>query len=141
MGVCDLCSDAVVTTGPDMPVAEAAALVRECGVKTLVVVESDGVAIKPIGTADAADLGVAASRLSQYGVTVGDVMNRRLVTCRWDDTLPHALDLMRATSDGMILVLNDQSGFCGVLTPAAVRGWLVECMSHLRPAAETIASP
>lgn len=93
-----LASPIVVTATPETSAAQAARLMREHHVGSLVVVDSGAVAGKPVGIVTDRDLvlAVMAEGLDASLFTVGDVMSTDLATIGNDASLLAAIERLRA---------------------------------------------
>jgi len=97
MAVNVVCNPNVATVGAGQGVAEAAAMMRDQHVGTLIVVEPRGGAFMPVGILTDRDIvvGVIAKGIDPDAVTVGDTMTREPLTVREDSSLEFALREMR----------------------------------------------
>ena len=97
MAVNVVCNPNVATVGAGQGVAEAAAMMRDQHVGTLIVVEPRGGAFMPVGILTDRDIvvGVIAKGTDPDAVTVGDTMTREPLTVREDSSLEFALREMR----------------------------------------------
>jgi CBS domain-containing protein len=95
----DICTKKTVVATPETTVAAAAQLMRRNHVGTIVVCErkGKGAAEMPVGIVTDRDIvvEVVAPDLRADTITVGDIMDRRLVTVRENESVLEALSLMR----------------------------------------------
>lgn len=113
MTVADLMTSDVEFVPPDTPVSEAAAIMGDLGVGAL-----------PIGTAD--DLqGILTDRDILFRVVarnrepatlVGDVMTTTIFSCRPEDSVAAALNLMGARNIRRLPVLDNNGRVVGLVT-------------------------
>lgn len=94
MRVQEIMTTGVVTTTPTAPVETARGLMRQKGIKHLVVRDGSGV----VGVLSARDL------LRAQGA-VGDVMTRDVVTVAPTETVKKAANMMRGRSIGSLVVI------------------------------------
>jgi CBS domain-containing protein len=117
MRIADIHTRRVVHIGATASVREAAELMRTRHVGALVVVEEkDGERI-PVGMVTDRDivLAVVAPGVNVEALTVGDVMTRPVVTCREDQDLFAAIELMRERGVRRLPVLNAKGSLAGVI--------------------------
>jgi CBS domain-containing protein len=97
MTVGEICNPNVATIGAGDSIVDAATLMRQQHVGTLIVLERRRGAAVPIGILTDRDIavGIVAKRVAPDSVNVGDVMTRDLLTVREDASLEFALREMR----------------------------------------------
>jgi CBS domain-containing protein len=118
MNVGELCNRETVVAYRDTPLAEAAALMREHHVGSLVVVVNRLSERVPVGILTDRDIVVAvvAKGVESKTLTVNDVMTGGLVTVREQDGLTDALRLMRENGVRRLPVLTHSGALAGILT-------------------------
>lgn len=114
----ELATRTVITATPETTAAQAARLMREEHVGSLVVLGADATDAKPIGILTDRDLvlAVMAEQLDPALFTVGDVMSVQLVTAAADDDLLQAVALMRQHRVRRLIVLEPDGRLAGVVT-------------------------
>jgi CBS domain-containing protein len=100
------------------PVVDAARKMRELDVGFLPVVASDGAAVGTLTDRDIA-LRVAAEERS-LETRVEEVMTAKVITCRPQDDLRRAEELMRANQVSRVVVLEDDGRIAGVISLADI---------------------
>lgn len=118
MNVGELCNREVVFAYRDTRLVEAARLMREHHVGSLLaVVERHGERV-PVGILTDRDIVIAvvAKELDPRGLTVGDVMTGDLAMVREQDSIADALRLMREKGVRRVPVLTHKGTLAGLLT-------------------------
>jgi|SRR5262245_48662381 len=97
MNLGEICNRIVVYADRGMPLTDAANLMREHHVGSLVVVDETARGRVPVGILTDRDIviEVVAGKVDLRTLTVGDVMASDVVTAREDDSIVDALHLMR----------------------------------------------
>lgn len=92
----DICTQQVVCTHRNATVSEAARLMREFHVGTLVVADGEQDSVVPVGLVTDRDIvvGVVGPKLDPDGVIVGEIMNRTLITAQEDDDVYDTIQKM-----------------------------------------------
>ena len=118
MGLSDICNRSVVVTSVKTSVQEAARLMREHHVGSLVVVEETARGRKPVGIITDRDIviEVVAARVEPATVTVGEIMGPDLVTARESAEPWETIELMRREGVRRIPVLSDDGFLVGIVT-------------------------
>ena len=118
MGLSEICNRSVVVAAPKASVEEAARLMREHHVGSVVVVEETAQGRRPIGIVTDRDLvvEVIASRVAPATVTVGEIMGPGLVTARESDEPWDTIRLMRREGVRRIPVVGDDGCLVGIVT-------------------------
>lgn len=139
MTVGELCSRIVVFAEPGMEVAEAARLMREQHVGSLVVVEEAPEGRVPVGILTDRDItvGILAKGLDPRTLRVGEVMTAEVSTVREQDDVLDALRLMRAKGVRRLPVTGAGGVLVGILSLDDVLEDVAEQMADL---ARAIAS-
>lgn len=132
MRVGEACNRTVVTADAALGVIEAAQLMREQHVGTLVVVER-GEGGRPIGILTDRDIVVEAvaesAPLEQIGIS--DIMSTDILTAREGDDLLEALDRMHNAGVRRMPVVNGGGRLIGILALDDVLELLTEVMGRL----------
>ena len=118
MNAGELCNREVVFAYRNTPLVEAARLMREHHVGSLVVVVDRLSERVPVGILTDRDIVVAvvAKELDPRGLTVGDVVTGELIAVREKDGIPDALRLMREKGVRRVPVLTHSGALAGILT-------------------------
>ena len=117
MSMAGICNRRVVMIGAEESVLEAATLMREQHVGDVVVTRSNGRRI-PIGIITDRDIVVAvvAPGLDPKLITVGDVMQRQLVTAPMAQGVQETLQQMRAKGVRRMPLVDDGGALVGIVT-------------------------
>ncbi len=118
MNAGDLCNREVVVAYRDTPLAEAARLMREHHVGSLLVAIDRGKERVPVGILTDRDIVVAvvAKELDPRTLKVGDVMTAGIVAAREEDGLSDILRLMRERGVRRVPVVTESGALAGILT-------------------------
>jgi CBS domain-containing protein len=118
MSVGQICNRDTVIVRKEESVVDAAKLMREFHVGSVVVVEDTEGGVKPVGILTDRDLVVEilAAELDPNAVAVGDVMSYELAAAREEDGLWDTLQRMRAKGIRRLPVVNGQGLLTGILT-------------------------
>ena len=118
MNAGDLCNREVVFTYRRTRLVEAARLMREHHVGSLVVVVDRRSERVPVGILTDRDIVVAvvAKEIDPRTLTVGDVMTGELLTVREHDGIQDALRLMREKGVRRVPVITHSGALAGILT-------------------------
>ena len=118
MGLSEICNRSVVVTAAKTSVQEAARLMREHHVGSLVIVEETARGRRPVGIVTDRDIvvEVVAARVEPATVTVGEIMGPGLVTARESDEPWETIQLMRQKGVRRIPVLGDDGLLVGIVT-------------------------
>ncbi len=119
MNVGEVCSREVVFAQRDTPLVEAAQLMRQHHVGSLVVVAADPPAsLMPVGMLTDRDIVVAAvaKEVDPHTLRVGDVMSADASLVREQDSIPDALRAMREKGVRRLPVVNAGGGLVGIIT-------------------------
>ena len=136
MGLSDICNRSVVVTSAKTSVQEAARLMREHHVGSLVVVEETARGRKPVGIVTDRDIviEVVAARVEPATVTVGEIMGPGLVTARASAEPWETIELMRRGGVRRIPVLSDEGFLVGIVTVDDLLELLAEQLDGLAKA-------
>lgn len=106
----------VVTATPETTAVQAARLMREHHVGSLVVIDAGAVAGKPVGIVTDRDLvlAVMAEGLDAALFTVGDIMSRDLATVATDASLATAVERLRDRRLRRLVVVDGVGRVVGV---------------------------
>ncbi|MBS1169245.1 MAG: histidine kinase [Burkholderiaceae bacterium] len=127
------CNREVVITEPGTNVLEAAQLMRQYHVGTLVVAEKvDGI-VRPKGIVTDRDLvlGVMAADLKPDTILVSDIMPDSLYTVRDEESVSETMRIMRSHGVRRILVVDWQGGLQGIVSVDDLIALLTEEMQEL----------
>jgi CBS domain-containing protein len=118
MNVGEICNREVVLTERRTPITDAARLMREHHVGSLVVADRKGAAWVPAGILTDRDIVVAvvAGGVDPAKLMVTDVMSNDLVTVREGDSVFDALGLMRRRGIRRVPVLAADGTLVGIVT-------------------------
>lgn len=118
MNIGEICNREVVVCYRGTPLTEAARLMREQHVGSLVVVVDRLSERVPVGIVTDRDITVAviAKGLDPKALTVGDVISEALVTVREQDDLFDALRVMRQRGVRRLPVLTRSGALAGLIT-------------------------
>ncbi len=113
----EVCNRTVVVVGREMPLSEAAKLMRENHVGSLVV-SKNTYGRKPVGIVTDRDMvvEVLAEDLDYRTLTVGEIMGDKLVIAKETDDSLDTLMLMRASGVRRIPVVTDKGDLAGIVT-------------------------
>jgi CBS domain-containing protein len=129
----EYCNREVIITGPESTVNEAARLMRQHHVGTLVVVERMGTLNRPLGIVTDRDLviEVLAQELSVDSVTVSDVMSPAPVQAAETETLLNTIALMQSRGVRRIIVVDEAGSLQGLISADDVIELIAEAMDNL----------
>lgn len=133
MGIGELCSREVVFVSPGESVGEAARLMREHHIGSLVVVDRKQAMKRPIGMITDRDVavGVVALGLDPEATPVEVVMRGSVSTLRENDGVARAVALMRSEGVRRIPVVDASGALVGILAADDLIDLLAEEMSGL----------
>jgi CBS domain-containing protein len=133
MNAGEICNREVVVAYRDMSLIEAAGLMREQHVGSLVVVVDRLSERVPVGMVTDRDLTVAvlAKEIDPGSLTVKDVMTADLATLREQDSITDALRLMRERGVRRLPVLTRSGALAGILTIDDVLDIVAEQLSDI----------
>jgi CBS domain-containing protein len=111
-----VCNRNVVSATAEMPVVEAARLMRRLHVGTLVVVDQEG--RRPVGMITDRDIVVeaVASGMDNATLTIGEIMGPSLTSVHDDEDAQDTLDLMRERGVRRIPVVNASGSLVGIVS-------------------------
>lgn len=133
MTIGEICSRITVLAGRSTPLTEAARLMREHHVGSLVVVEEEGRGRVPVGIVTDRDIvvEVLAPELDYRTVSVGEIMSTDLITVREQDDVLDALRLMRRRGIRRIPVVTESGTLAGIVTIDDVLEIVAEQLDNL----------
>ena len=113
----EICNREVVVATRETTTADAAKLMRDHHVGTLVVIEREHGAQKPVGIITDRDLVVEiiAMDLDPHTLTVGEVMGPGLVTARESDGVRETLELMRHSGMKRVPIRSARGHLLGIV--------------------------
>ena len=113
-----ICVRDVVIAGPAMSVREAAGLMRDYHVGSLVVAEETNGKTIPVGILTDRDLAVEvlATGLDADSVTVGDIMSDHLMLVVEDESLWDVIQRMRSEGVRRVPVVDNRGSLIGILS-------------------------
>ncbi len=147
MSVGQICNRDTVIVRKEDSIVEAAKLMREFHVGSVVVVEDVAEGIKPVGILTDRDLVVEilAAELDPNAVAVGDIMSYELASAHEDDGLWDTLQHMRAKGVRRLPIVNGQGLLVGILSSddllellAGELGQLVKLINKEREREQTV---
>jgi CBS domain-containing protein len=115
----EICNREVVLAPRDTPIVEAAKLMRQCHVGTVVVVdEVNDDRRLPVGIVTDRDLVVeiVATELDPKTITVGDVMASELVTAGESEGLVEAMEVMRRKGVRRLPIVDKAGHLVGIVS-------------------------
>jgi CBS domain-containing protein len=133
MNAGELCNREVVTTGRDTGIIEAAKLMRDHHVGSLVVVEEKDGRPEPVGILTDRDIvmEVIAEDVGVADVAVGDVMSYALLKVNEKDSVFDTAQRMRARGVRRVPVIRDNGELAGILALDDILELLSEELSML----------
>jgi len=145
----DACNRQVVAASRDMPLGEAARVMRECHVGSLVVVEETGAGRVVVGMLTDRDIvtAVVAKDVNAAALRVDDVMTRDVVTARESDSVLDVLAAMRRRAVRRVPVVGAKDELVGVVAADDVLGFIADELRTLvqalvaQPGREQLARP
>lgn len=128
MKIGELCNRVVVFAYKNMPLTEAAKLMREHHVGSLIVVREDDSKRTPVGIITDRDIvvEVLAAGLDFRTLTVGEIMTDELITAREQDDTLDVLGVMRKRGIRRIPVVTPSGALAGIATIDDILGVLSE---------------
>lgn len=118
MNIGEICSRVVVFARKTMPLSDAAKLMREHHVGSLVVIDGEDRERIPVGIITDRDIvvEVLAAGLDYREVTVGDIMATELMTAREQDSMLDVLRAMRRGGIRRMPVVTASGSLAGIVT-------------------------
>jgi CBS domain-containing protein len=117
MNAGELCNRQVITANRDTNVSEAAQLMRDKHVGSLIIVEERDNHMEPVGILTDRDIviEVLAEKVDPEAVTVGDIMTRAVLKVCEQDSVLETAQRMRARGVRRVPVITNQGELAGVL--------------------------
>lgn len=136
MRIADICTRHVIHVGADSSLREVAETMRKHHVGAVVVIEPPNGERIPVGIVTDRDivLAVIARGVAVDALRVGDMMTRHVITCRDDQELFDAIQLMRERGVRRLPVLNGKGGLVGMVSADDIYGALSMHMRELSQA-------
>ena len=134
MTIGDICTRVTVFTTRETTVAEAAKLMRQHHVGTLVVVEDvNGAKRVPVGIVTDRDavVEVMATGLDPNAITVGDIMGQELVTARENEGVLETMQIMRYKGVRRLPIVGKAGELIGIVSIDDLLEVLAEELSEL----------
>ena len=133
MKASEFCNREVVIIEKDATVAEAAALMREYHVGSIVVVDGEAGPKRPIGVLTDRDIVMefVTQDLSPADIAAGDAVGYDVVTVSEDAGLYETVELMRDRAVRRVPVVDADGGLVGLVASDDALELLVEQLSHL----------
>lgn len=133
MSISEFCNREVVFATRDMSLPEAARLMREYHVGSLVVVDEVNGKRVPVGVVTDRDIviEVIAQSLDLDGFSVGDIMGPQLISVQEKDGVFETIRLMRTKGIRRIPVVNQEGGLVGIISADDILDLLAEEMAEL----------
>jgi signal-transduction protein with cAMP-binding, CBS, and nucleotidyltransferase domain len=129
----ELCNRTVVTAGRDTTITDAARLMRDHHVGSIVVVDETAASAVPVGILTDRDivLEIIAKEVSTDDVSVGDIMSYALLKVGEDDSVFEAAQRMRARGVRRVPVTGTGGELVGILALDDILELLSEELSLL----------
>jgi CBS domain-containing protein len=130
----EICNRRVVIAGRETTVAEAAKLMRQHHVGSIVIVEQvNGARRLPVGIVTDRDVvvEVVAPELDARVITVGDIMVPELVTARETEGVLETMEIMRHKGVRRLPIVGAEGELVGIVTIDDLLEILAEEMSEL----------
>lgn len=133
MPIGEFCNREVVIAERSTPVYEAARLMRQHHVGTIVIVEQAVGTRRPVGIVTDRDIviEVVVNNLNPETVLVAEIMGDKLATVRERDGVFEAIHLMRQKGIRRIPVVDDEGALQGIVSVDDMVGLLAEEMAEL----------
>jgi CBS domain-containing protein len=133
MSAGEYCNRDVVVAKKTLTAREAAKLMREQHVGTLVVIEPGDKGVQPVGMLTDRDLVVelVAAEVDSETITVGDIMSTDITTTPEDTKLMDAIELMKNKGIRRLPVVDATGSLAGILTVDDVIDLIAEQLSDL----------
>jgi CBS domain-containing protein len=133
MNIGELCTRYVVLAYPTTTLAQAAQLMREHHVGSLVVARENDAGKTPIGIITDRDMvvEVLAAGLDYTRLTVGDVMSRELVTAREEESALDVLSRMRQRGIRRVPVVSSSGTLTGIISIDDLLAITAEELDHV----------
>jgi signal-transduction protein with cAMP-binding, CBS, and nucleotidyltransferase domain len=128
-----LCNRNVVTANRETSISEAARLMRDRHVGSLIIIEKRDQRVEPVGILTDRDIvvEVLAEDVDPNIVTVGDIMTSAVLKVNENDSILETAQRMRARGVRRVPVVTNQCDLVGVLAQDDILGLLSEELSLL----------
>ena len=128
-----LCNRNVVSANRETSISEAARLMRDRHVGSLIIIEQRDHRIEPVGILTDRDIvvEVLAEDVDSNTVTVGDIMTSAVLKVNENDSILETAQRMRARGVRRVPVISSQCELVGVLAQDDILGLLSEELSLL----------
>lgn len=133
MSIGKICNREVVVINKDTSIVEAAKLMRQFHVGSLIVIEETHTGQKPIGIVTDRDLviEVLAEEVAPETVSIQDIMTRNLVMVCEDDDILGVMEYIRSKGVRRIPVVNSIGMLVGILTVDDLLELFADSLSNL----------
>jgi CBS domain-containing protein len=133
MKIGEICTRIVTFATKDMPLVDAAKLMRQHHVGSLIVVEEQQRGRVPVGMLTDRDIvvEVLAPGLDYKNLSVGEIMSSQLITARESDDMLGVLRVMRQKGIRRMPVLTEAGTLAGIVTLDDLLEILAEQMDDL----------
>jgi CBS domain-containing protein len=133
MNAGELCNRKVVTATRETSISEAARLMRDRHVGSLIVIDNRDNRVEPVGILTDRDIvvEVLAENIDPNIVTVGDIMTSGVLKVCEHDSILETAQRMRARGVRRVPVVSNQRELVGVLAQDDILGLLSEQLSLL----------
>jgi CBS domain-containing protein len=133
-----MCNRTVVVTDAAAGLFEAAQLMREHHVGTLVVVARGDAGVRPVGILTDRDIVVeaVAEAVPLDRIAVGDIMSAEIVTAKEDDDLSDTMDRMRSQGVRRMPVVDSGGDLVGILALDDVMELLSDMIGRMSQVSE-----
>ena len=131
MAIGEICSREVVVGGRDTTATQAAKLMREHHVGSIVIADERNGKRVPAGIVTDRDIVVAVLALGLNPDAVGDLMNRELLVVRESAGVAETIELMRAKGVRRVPVTDAGGALVGIVAADDMLSLLAEEMSAL----------
>lgn len=133
MNAGELCNRKVVTATRETSISEAARLMRDSHVGSLIVIDNRDNRVEPVGILTDRDIvvEVLAENIDPNIVTVGDIMTSAVLKVCEHDSILETAQRMRARGVRRVPVVSNQRELVGVLAQDDILGLLSEELSLL----------
>lgn len=118
MTIGDICNRELIVIQRDETAQEAAKLMRQFHVGSIVVIDKTNGSAIPVGVVTDRDLivEIMATELDASVITVGDIMSQELFTVKEDAAIHEAVELMRRKTVRRLPVVDESGELIGILT-------------------------
>jgi CBS domain-containing protein len=133
MKIGEICTRIVTFATKDMPLVDAAKLMRQHHVGSLIVVEEESRGRVPVGMLTDRDIvvEVLAPGLDYKNLSVGEIMSSQLITARESDDMLGVLRVMRQRGIRRMPVITEAGTLAGIVTLDDLLEILAEQMDDL----------